>query len=206
MKAWSNFLKDVLVHVPGCPEPVAEHAIKRAAQEFLGTTRLWKKWLTDLTTVTGATEYELFLEDKSELVRLERATLNGRPIRVRTEDELPGDWQTYPACLEDGVHTNDRKTVILLPPKEDGMVLKIEASMRPADDATGIEDHLFQVYSLQIAAGAIADLKGHTGKTYTDSAGVLVWRDRFDGHMNQADYQRSRGFSSARPRPQIKTF
>jgi hypothetical protein len=206
MKAWSNFLKDVLVHVPGCPEPVAEHALLRAAQEFFETTRVWKLWLPDIITAADTTEYPMFLESKSELVRLERATLNGRPIRTRTVDELPDDWQTYTSGIEDGVHTTDRKNLVLLPSQEADLVLKVEASMKPANDATGVEDHFFDLYVLQIAAGAVAGLKEHTGKTYSDADGALTWRMRFDEHMSVTDFQRFRGYSSARPRRQIRTF
>lgn len=206
MKAWSAFLPDVLQHVPGCPDPVAEHALLRAAQEFFETTRLWRLWLPDVTTVADQTNYILFLEPKSELVRLERATLNGRPIRTRTQDDLPADWQTYTQGIEDGVHTPDRKTLILLPAQDDDLVLKVEASMKPSNTATGIETDLFDQYVLQIAAGAVAMLKEHEDKSYSDAAGAATWRGKFDSHMGVADFQRFRGFSSARPRARVKTF
>jgi hypothetical protein len=206
MKAWSAFLPDVLVHVPGCPDPVAEHAVLRAAQEFFETTRVWKQWLPDITTATETTEYVIFLEPKSELVRLERATLSGRPIRVRTEDQLPDDWQTYTSGIEDGVHTSDRRNLVLLPAQSEDLVLKVEASMRPSNTATGIEDCLFDLYVQQIAAGAVAALKEQSEKPYSDLAGAGAWRSRFETHMGVTDFQRSRGYSSARPRRPIKTF
>lgn len=206
MKAWSLFLKDVMPHVPGCPEPVAEHAIRRAAQEFFEATRVWRLWLTETETEDAQTDYSLFLETKSELVRLERATLDGRDIEVRTEDDLPADWKTYPTQVGTGVHTSDRKTVVVLPPPAAGLVLLIEASLKPSNDALGIEAHLFEQYVTQIACGAVAALKEHAGKTYSDATGSLIWRARFDNHMSAADFKRYRGFSSARPRRQIKTF
>jgi hypothetical protein len=206
MKAWSNFLKDVLVHVPGCPEPVAEHALLRAAQEFFETTRVWKLWLDDILTVATITEYEMSLEPKSELVRLERATLAGRPIRVRSEDELPDDWRTYTGGILDGVHTSDRKNLVLLPAQLTGLALKVEVSLKPSNAATGVEDRIFDLYVRQIAAGAVAELKAHTEKTYSDGNGAGVWRGRFEEHMGATDIQRFRGFSSARPRRPVKTF
>jgi hypothetical protein len=206
VKSWAQFLPDVLVHVPGCPDPVAEHALLRAAQEFFETTRVWKLWLTDTLTVADQTEYFLFLEPKSELVRLERATLAGRTIVVRSEDELPADWMTSPQCVETGVHTPDQKALILLPAQAADQVLKVEASIKPANDATGIEDYLFDQYVKQIAAGAVAALKEHAEKTYTDPVGASTWRSTFNGHMVGTEFRRHRGFSSARPRRQIKTF
>jgi hypothetical protein len=206
MKTWDKFLKDVLPWTPGCPEPIAEHAVLRAAQEYLEGTRIWKLWLPDITTEAERTEYDLDLEPASELVRLERATLNGRPIRVRSVDELPEDWRTYTSGIEDGVHTLDGRTMVLLPAQAADMVVKVEASMRPSDSATGVEDFIFNRYCAQIATGAVAALKGHTDKSYSDLAGAGLWRERFEGHMGISDFQRFRGFSSARPRRPVRTF
>jgi hypothetical protein len=206
MKAWSLFLKDVMPHVPGCPEPVAEHALLRAAQEFFDTTRLWKVWLGDLTTEADTTEYPLLLEDKSELVRLERATLDGREIEVRAEEELPADWLTYPNTVCTGVHTTDRNTMVLVPSQAADLVLKVQASLKPANNATGVPDDVFDHCVKQIACGAVAALKEHTDKTYSDQVGAGVWRARFDGHMATAEFRRSRGYSSARRRRVIQTF
>lgn len=206
MKAWSEFLKDVLVHVPGCPEPVAEHAIKRAAQEYFETTRVWKCWLIDITTSDSATDYPMFLPSKTELVRLERATLNGRPIRVRSEEQLPAEWRTYTQSIEDGVHTSDLRTLILLPAQAAGLVLKVEASIRPDQSATGVEDQFFGRAVLPIAMGAVAALKEHQDKTYSDPNGALTWHAKFLGAMGVEDLQRMRGYSSMRPRRRIQTF
>lgn len=206
MTTWETFLKDVLPWTPGCPEPVAEHAVRRAAQEYLEATRLWKLWLPDVITAVDRTEYDIELEPKSVLVRLERATLNGCPIRTRSVDELPDEWQTYTSGIERGVHTTDGETLFLLPAQAAGMVLKVEAAMRPSDEATGIEDHIFNRHSVHIAAGAIAALKGQAEKSYSDPAGAMEWQGKFHGHMNVADFQRYRGYSSSRPRRQIRTF
>lgn len=208
MKTWSLFLKDVLVHVPGCPEVVAEHALLRAAQEFFETTRLWRLWVEeDMVTEADVTEYEPFLDSKTEIVRLETAVLDGRPIEVRSVDDLPVDWRENPQGLCTGVHiANDRKTIVLLPPQAEGLALNVELSMKPSETALGVDDVFYAQFVRQIAAGAVCMLKEHTDKSYSDPNGALAWRARFDSHMATADFQRHRGFSSARPRRQIKTF
>lgn len=206
IKTWSNFLKDVLVHVTGCPEPVAEFALLRAAQNFFEATHLWTEWLPDLTTDGQCTVFGLALESKSELVRLERAVLDGRPIDVRTEEMLPADWRQNPQCLRTGVHTPDRKTIVLLPVATPDLALSVQASMKPANSATGIEQNLFDQYVREIAAGAIADLKGHAEKSYSDPNGAILWQGRFNSYKFAADFQRFRGHSSARPRRRASTF
>lgn len=207
MKTWDQFLKDVLVHVPGCPEPVAEHAVLRAAQEFFEATHLWRLWLADdIVTVADATDYEPFPDFQTEIARIESAVLDGREIAVRSADELPADWRDNPQSVCTGVHTTDRKTIVLLPPQAAGLALKLELSLKPSNSALGIADELFAQYVRPIAAGAVALLKEHTGKSYSDGTGSLIWRVRFEDQMAGADFRRHRGFSSARPRRPIKTF
>lgn len=206
MKTWDQFFPDILVHVPGCPDPTVEHAVLRAAQEFLDTTRVWKIWLDDTATVADQTEYFLPLESNSELVRLERATLDGRQIDVRAEEDLPADWRSYPNTLSTGVHSTDRKTMVLLPAQQSGLVLMVQASLKPSETATGVENDLFDLYREAISAGAVARLKDEVDKPYTDGVGAQKWRGRFEGHMNTTSLRRARGFSSFRRRPQIKTF
>ncbi|MBX3653197.1 MAG: hypothetical protein KF686_03365 [Ramlibacter sp.] len=206
MKTWDKFLKDVLPKVPGCPEPVAEHALLRAAQEFLDTTRLWKRWLDPVVTREGVMEYDLELEPSSELVRLERATLDGRPITCLAQDELPTDWQTYPNTVCDCVHTVNGRTLILLPPSAGDLSLSIEASLKPADGATGIEDELFARYLLPIAHGAVSLLKEDTTTSYGDPAGAMRFRGLFDEAMTVNEFRRARGFSNTEPRRRARTF
>ncbi len=206
MKTWDQFLKDVLPHVPGCPEPAAEHAILRAAQEFFGTARVWRAWLPEITTVADQTEYFLMLEAKTELVRLERATLDTRPLRVWTEETLPCDWKVYPQGADEGVFTPDGRSLFLLPGQLADKALAVEASMKPSNSAVGVEDRFFDRYAAQIATGAVAALKAHADKSYTDLTGAAVWRGTFESLMGTTDLQRARGISSARPRPRVRTF
>ena len=126
MKTWEQFFPDLLPEVTGCPEPVAEHALLRAAQEFFETTKVWRVWTDDIATVVDVIDYDINLPTKSELVRLERATLDGHAILITTADELPIEWTSNNACVRTCIHTIDRRTVTLLPKPSAAGVLKIE--------------------------------------------------------------------------------
>lgn len=206
MKAWDQFLKHVMPKVPGCPEPRAEDAIKIAAQRFFSGARVWKSWLAAITTTADTQTYSIPLDTNTELVMLEAATLDGRPIEVRTEEMLPRDWKTYPNSLGTGVHTEDGKTIYLLPVQAAGMSLLLQASMRPGDAAEGISDDFFSQYALSISYGAIALLKEDTKTPYSDPDGARGWHDKFNGEMVTENFRRFRGRSTAMPRRQIKTF
>ena len=205
MKTWDKFLKDVLPKVSGCPEVLAEHAIKRAAQEFFDTTRVWRLWLPAITTADQITDYALPLESRAELVRLETATLDGCEINVLAAEDLPRDWKTYPDTMAACVHTTDRKTIVLLPRPAADRTLLVEASMRPAEDSLGIEDDLFSLFVLPIAHGAIAILKEDIGTSYADAGGATYWRGQFNDAMVSHEFRRSQGYSSQR-RPRRARF
>lgn len=206
MKTWDQFLRDVLPDVTGCPEPVAEHAIMRAAQEFCMGSRAWRVWLDPVTTRENVTEYDIELEPSTILARLENATLDGRIIDVLAQEDLRPDWKTNSNGLSTCVFTQDGQTVTLLPAQTAGMSLLIEASLQPTDDAQGVPDFIHQQYAEIIAMGAKARLMRQANKPYTDFAQSLSLRSDFEGLTNSAGIRRMRGMTSTRSRPRLKTF
>ena len=206
MKAWDQFFSDLMVDLPECPEPVITHALKRAAQDFFKQTLLWKVWLEPMRTAANTNEYELALEPRSELVRIERATLDGRPIVISTAASMPTDWITNPLGIEDCIFSADGKNITLIPMKDAGLTLLIEASLRPADSALGIENCLFDLYSETIATGAKARLLRQPAKPYTDLGASVDAQALFENAIARIGIQQFRGFSSALPRRRLTTF
>lgn len=200
MKTWDQFLRDVLPDVPGCPEPVAEHAILRAAQEFFQHTRAWRVWLDPVTTLDAVSAYDLNLEPRSELVRLESATLAGTGINIARVQDLPVDWRTGTAGVDTCIFTVDSKTVQLLPVQAAGLALVIQASLKPANDAEGLDDALFDQYVEAIAMGAKARLMAQPLKVYSNPGASNFHRASFDDAMAVIKTRLWRGNSAARPR------
>lgn len=200
MRAWEEFMPDVLPEVPGCPEIEAEHAIKRAAQEFFKTTHVWRLWLDDVTTLADEIEYDIELEPESNLVRTMRATLDGREILCTTTAALPADWKTNTSGIRDCIHTVDRTTLILLPPPAADLILKVEASLSPSDHAGGVDDTVFDNHAEDIARGALARLMTKTGRPFTNPFAGQAKRKEFEDAMNVLAIQVQRGFSSTLPR------
>jgi hypothetical protein len=206
MKAWDQFFPDLLVDLPECPQPLVTHALKRAAQDFFKQTLLWKVWLEPMRTANNINEYELEVEPHTELVRIERATLDGRPIVISTASSMPTDWKTNPLGIEDCIFSADGKNFTLIPYKDGGLVLLIEASLRPSDSAVGIEDNLFNLYSETIALGAKARLLRQPAKPYSDPGASLDAQVLFENAIGRIGIQQFRGFSSALPRRRITSF
>lgn len=205
MKTWSQFFPDILAEVPGCPDPMLERALLRAAQEFCAGTQAWKLWLDASPTALNVTDYDLELAPNSELLRLERATLDGRAINVITSAELPDDWlnnRNVSTC----VFTDDRKTITLLPPPAAGLSLRIEACLKPASNATGVEDFLFDYYADTIAMGALARLMQKSNVPFSNPTKGMELERRFTHEIARIGFQKGRGFSSRHARPRVRTF
>lgn len=206
MKAWDQFLRDLLPLAPGCPEPVAEHALLRAAQQFLRGTRLWTIALQPTLTIPNVVEYDIELEMNTELVRLETATLDGRPIDVTTEGTVRPDWRDWPTSMMPCVFTEDQKTLIVLPRSDQAHTVAIKASLAPSNSAVGVEDFIYDQHVLKIAKGAAGMVLQQAGKPYTNPAQGMLLEKQFQNDINATALRRWRGFSSALPRRRLQNF
>lgn len=205
MKVWSAFYSDVLPSVIGCPGPVLDHNLLRAAQDFFQRCHVWTQWLDNINTV-GIADYDLLLEPSSELVKLQRATLNGRTIEVTSPEALNADWQTSPGSVRSCVFTRDRKTLTLFPASSLDQLLRIEAALKPSNDATGVRDDFYDLYCEVIANGAKARIKRLSGTDFYNPAQAMECDEMVKEAIGRLNIQRFRAFSSAAPRRKIKTF
>lgn len=155
MKPWSAFLRDVRPWAPSTPEPVLEHTILRAAQEFCQRTRAWVLELDPTTTFAGMSEYDIELLPNTELVRIESATLNGAPYAVRKRGDRAASW-----C----VFTPDGRTLQFSEPMAEGQSLVLTCSVKPGEGAKGIDDTVFARYVAVIALGAAAAITSDPAK------------------------------------------
>lgn len=206
MKTWDAFFRDVMPMVRGCPEPMAEHALLRAAQRFLRQTRTWMVDLQPVQTIPGLIDYDIELETNSELVRLEGAMLDGRPIDVTVEEAVAPNYRALPTGMQECIFTVDQKTLIVLPARLEAHQLRVKASLTLSERALGVEDFIFDQHVRKIALGAVADLMQQPGMPYTAAAQGMLLDKQFQVAMNTIAHNRSRGFSSARPRRQVNTF
>lgn len=186
MKPWSAFLKDVRPQVPGTPEPILEHALLRAAQTFCTETRAWKVELDPTLTVDGQLDYDINL-DRAELVRLEAATLNGNAYTVwRQGSDTVGDRYVF---------SPDGKTIEFTEQPEAGLPLVLTCSLKPSNDAIGVDDAIYDRYVAVIAAGAVAALKN-------DAVRFLD----FQAQCNRIKTRLWRGEAAIRPRARASFF
>jgi hypothetical protein len=175
MASWENWMPELVLAAPKAPVPLIHLALNRAARTFLKATRAWQEWL-EPTDVTGEAfaEYTFELPQGAELLRLERATLAGRPLEVAKARDLPADpWQHELRGKLYLVTTNLREFTV-----RTGSVgrLQVYASLMPSLRGNSVPDEVASLYHEAIREGAKAELLATEGTDYynPDQAGVAL--------------------------------
>lgn len=190
MKPFATFFADLMPLVPSCPEPVAELALRRAAQRFCDLSRAWRVVLDPITLAEGIDAYDVELPQRTELVRIEAAKLNGHDVHVATRDEETQRGRDYVFCP-------DGKEVYVNPVPGGPGALALTACLKPSNAAAGVEDFIADGHLELIARGAAGRLMQQRGKAYSDpSGGLLMWGE-FEGECLRIRERARRGFGRA---------
>lgn len=197
MKAFDLFFPDVLPDAPGVTEPIAEHALLRAAQRFCQLTRAWRVVLDPTTTIAGIDEYDLELPRDTELVRIESAKLGGNDVEVATKDNA--------SRLREYVFCPDGQLLYVNPVPAGSTVIQITATLMPGNGAIGIEDFLYDRYVSVIAAGAVAKLMQQPMKPYSSAEGIPRWA-AFEARCASIRNSLWRGLANNSPRAVANFF
>jgi len=194
-KSWSDFFNWVLPHVPGCPQRVAEDAIREAAIAFCDQTLVYKRTLT-LDAVAGGTGlYDLAvpvaaqLGDQVEVLAILDGHYNGDRIYPKTDLELAqqyGDtWDTTTGVTR-WFNQFDEFTARFTPIPDTAITggLVLALALVPAKTASEFDDGLWKSYHIEIANAAVASLMMSTKKPYTNLSVGAARTSRFSQDCN----------------------
>jgi len=169
MARWADFHPDLLVHVPGCPEPLLDQELARAAALFFRRSKLWTAWLEPIATAGSLTTYDLEVPEDAEVVALRKATLNGQVLPLGSYRLVSNNPERAPGA--ERVLLSTEPAAVTLPsvqaPKS---VLDIEAVLTVAPQAKGLPDALANAYREAIVAGARYRLHRIPGPLYQPEA------------------------------------
>lgn len=194
MKTFDLFYPDLMPNVPGCPEPVADQALKRAAIRFCELTLAWRAKLDPIETEDGTDEYDLPLDRNVELVRIEVARIDDRDIAVATQNDT---------CRHrDHIGCYDGKTVIVNPTPSSVRQIVLTCTLKPGNGATGVEDFLYDRHCALIALGAGAILMRQPLKTYSNPQQSMLDQAEFEEKCAGVKLKLWRGNARNTPRVQ----
>lgn len=204
MKAWSYWLPDLMPHVPGCPQVLAEHELRRAAQAFFSQTMAWRVDETPRAVFAGDAELSVAPSDsEQELVRVDAIWYDGQklePVAPETLDQqYVDDWQDRTGTPTNFLQVMPGVARLYPVPLADAVVgLKLRLIVTPSDTATGLPDDLAIRYRDEIQVGAKSRLMLYPGKPWTNPELAAVYGQAFNGLVNQATAAAARAYVQAR--------
>jgi len=200
--ALSALYPDILPYVPGCPDPMLDQEIRRAAREFCHRARPWVTWLTDITTSAAVRSYAITLPADSEIFRIERATLDDQPLDVLVYREQEADPATV-AGQWPGVVSRDRQNVVLIRDPAAGQKLKLQAVLAPSATAATLDDTLVAQFGAAIAEGAKYRLMRVPGPLHKPQSAEEA-RLLFEMAIAAASHAAYRSQTNTTPRASVK--
>lgn len=200
---WDAWYPLVLPHARTAPYPLVDQAVLESARTFLKRTRAWMEWLDATPTQAGVSvEYWFELPARTEMVRLERATLNGVPLTVASYREQPTDWtttQSGPAVV-----SRDLVAFNLLGHHPAAQSVQAQASLMPARDSTGLPSALASRFLDVIAEGAKGRLLLIKNTDFYAPDLAAVANAEFERGVGGHGYDVYRGHTGITPRARPK--
>lgn len=204
MKTWDAWFPFVMVHAPTAPDPLVRQALCQAAREFCSRTYAWVEWLDSQATADGnqATQHDFDLPMQAELLRIEKATANGKPISVNAFRQVEADPDRH-AKGSRGVVSRDQATFQVLNGVGVGELVQIQASLMPVLGASGVPDHLGARYHEALAEGAKSILLMVKGEFYDPEKAALS-SAKFERAIGSAGVDSYLGHTQSVPRANPK--
>lgn len=162
---WSSFYPELRIFAGSASEPLLEAKTRQAAIEFFQRTRAWVEWLDPATSFEGLVEYDFDIPSQSDVARVERATVDGKPIVIQSYRDAPHDW-TRSDLVNQGLVTRDLKTFRLGNAVASGQVIQVQVALTPSRTSAGMPDDLFEKYKDDIVHGARSKLLEISSTTF----------------------------------------
>ena len=204
MKVWSYWFPDLALHVPGCPNVLMVHELRRSAQALLSASRAWKVDLALKPVPAMTDEIPVAPDDAAQdLVRIEAAWLDGRRLTPTSADSLDAEhayaWYDRTGPIESYLEM-EPGTLRLFPLALDAasIGLKLRISVSPSESAEGLPDDLAIRYRDHMHVGAKARLMLMPGKPWTNIEMAGVYAAAFSSLVESAKVRADMGHVNAR--------
>lgn len=191
MRDMDDFLPDILVYAPECPDVLARRCLRDAATTFCERTRAWRQ--VDDFTVTGDQIDIVAIYPDAAIYEIERVWFriaNDPPVTPPAIDkgqftELePVAYEEYPWFADADAEGSPRyytqttwNTLQVLP--RSAGVLKISAFLKPTPGALMLADVLWEQFHQAMTDGALARIMALPGQAFTNPAMATAFNGAF---------------------------
>lgn len=181
MKTWATFLDYVQPWVSGASQPMAEHAIKLAAIEFMQVSRCDRRTLAAVSTVADSSAaIALTLPAETEIVRIESVRLQDGefldPLETNITDTTLVNESGEPKYYQ---RDASNSKLIVLPRADAVYSLVTRVSLKPTLAGTGVDnDNIANRYAEAIGWGAIHRLLSIPSKPWSDMGAASLYMSK----------------------------
>jgi hypothetical protein len=205
--SFTEFLPEVLPHVPGCADVVAVNAIRNACIEFCTNSLYWQE-TRDVERYSNS-DFPSFLQAPTgaRVTSILSVKFNGQPLDPTTEDALDAkylNWQatTGTAPAKYYQPNSDAFSVFPLPSVSFDLVLRV--AYTPIRAGTGVDSAVYQDYLEEISAGAITRLMATPAQPYSNPTAALTYNVVFQKAISSAAIIAAKSFSRAVDRVELR--
>lgn len=208
MKPLSAFYPRILPYLPGCPEPMVDQVLLNAAIEFTESSMTLRQNLDYFNTSPGIVQYDLVPPTtQHDINRVMGVTVGGIELTAGMFEAIRNDLPTGQARPR-GFYTDRTDnvfTLMLSPPPDGEYQVIVAATLRPARNATQLDDDLYNIWIDPIVSGAIARAMQVPDQPFTNFAQAQYLLDSAAKQTNssriESTYGLVRGSMRVRNRP-----
>lgn len=176
---WSDLYSYVLPHVPGCPEPMVEDAMRMAAIKFCRDSHLWREQIMDLYLAQGVKRYALDLPEESEVAALISAWQR-KPDSNHCEAVYP-DINVFRMVRFETV-----------PDPKKGPI-ELHVVLQPTRDAEGMPDAIGLDYDQALIHGTLERLVTIPGRDWSNPNMTSYHRSKYLESLTDARVAKANG-------------
>ena len=163
---FESLIPEILPLVPECTDLIIIRAIRRASEDFLTKSLVWRVDLEKHFVIAGLADVEIETPTAAlRVVQLKKVSINGRAILQASDGEAPdGSGKTFCSLVD--FNANIRLTPV---PKLTAE-MSIRAVLTTTSRSTGLDSAVEQQIHEHLIDGALARLFTMNGMPWADNA------------------------------------
>ena len=162
---FESIVPDILPSVPECTDLIIIRAIRRASEEFLSKSLMWRVNLEDHFVILGLVDVELEVPSKDlRICQLKSASIANQDIpQISDGQKPPNSTKTYCSLIDFG------RTLRLTPTPVANATLSLRAVLSTTSQSTSLDSAVAYEIHEHLIDGALARLYGMPGMPWSDN-------------------------------------
>lgn len=187
MASLEQFLPDVLLEVPQCPEPVALASIRNAAIDLCERALVWREKSDVQLTERGRKDYDIDLPNGARVATVIDVRVDDRPIHPTTLERIDTmDYGSERLSRPDCYYQLESDILLLHRTPDDEYPLDMTVAFAPKRNGNVLPDYIFEEHYETIRYGALHRLLSQMSKPWSDDASSMRYGQFFKYRLTEA--------------------